>query len=567
MLIFGKDDNDDNLELDFDGIPKQTPPSPPMSSLPTRPATRSPFGSNSDQVDNLVPETTQGTPERPSSPFGQPAPASRLPQKPAPVLKKPERPALENKETPTRRPQPVAPPVVESNPVPSFPAPPVPDISTYLPPVSQQESGKSVAQADPEVLSESELFVRTMQEHAQKRAESAKAAEEKAKKAAEILAKDASSAPVEATIVPVAEPENSKKKKKQGFFSPPPKKDSKKPNAPREHKYDGDRKKILYIRLVAGTVAAVITVAGMNAIFNPSTGPSKEMVQSAAKEAVNYTGFPTTSGEQFALDFAKAYFNYDSTADYETRQTSLERFASPELIKQIDVQKLSSSDYEAIKKEGTSYSQYNVSQSISYGPYVVASKNVTDKYALFTVKVGLKAGTVLYYDIPVKYSPEKYALTLAGPPSFSKPIDNTDEADKDEWTTNFDGGGDSKLAAEQQKDIEEYFKAWSASNNTLIERYVLLPTDANKSEATDNAKRGLQGKVTFNKIIDLKIQAESEDDPSTVSQRRAEVNVLWEDPLTNLRYPQQYRMLIIKNSENKWVVYDIQNFVILNSPK
>lgn len=562
MLIFGKDDNDENLELDFDGKQKQTPPTPPISSLPTRPAPRSPFGSNSDQVENLVTENkTQGLPERPSSPFGQPAPtASRLPQKPVPAFKKPERPVVESREAPVR-PQPVVtPPVVES-------APTIPDISTYLPPVSQPERVEPVVQAEPEVLSESELFVRTMQEHAQQRAEAARV-EEVAKKAAEQLPNTVTpSVPVDSIAAPVTGPAietgTKESKKKQGFFSPPPKKEGKKSTvqkAPREHKYDGDRKKILYIRLVAGTVATIIAIAGMNAIFNPNTGPTKEMVQSAAQQALNYTGFPTASGEQFALDFTKAYFNYDSSENTDSRETSLERFASPDLIKQIDVQKLSPSEYESIKKSGISYNQYVVSQNISYGPYVVASKNVTAEYALFTVKVGLKTGTVLYYDVPVKYNPQKYSLTLAGPPSFSKPIDNTDAAAPDEWTVKFDGGSDSKLEESQLKDMEAYFKAWGESDDTILNLYVL-------PSATDNAKRGLQKSVQFSKVIDLKIEPESADVPTTATQRRVEVNVLWEDPKTNIRYPQQYRMLIALNKENKWAVYDIQNFVTLNGSK
>lgn len=560
MLIFGTDDNDDNLELDFDGKQKQTPPTPPVSSLPTRPASRNPFGSNSDQVENLVPEKkTQRLPERPSSPFGQPVPTSinsRLPQKPVPAFKKPERPVTENAEVP------VAPevkvPAVQSSPVPS-----VPDVSAYLPPVRQAEAVQPEVQSEPESLSESELFLRTMQEHAQQRAEAAKA--EEVKKDAEKLSNAVTpKVSADTSATPVVEMTKEKPaKKKQGFFSPPPKKEGKKSTSqknPREHKYDGDRKKILYIRLIAGTVAAIVGIAGLNAIFNPNTGPTKEMVQSAAKQAVNYTGFPTASGEQFALDFTKAYFNYDSSQSTDLRETSLERFASPDLIKQIDVQKLSPSEYESVKKSGISYNEYVVSQNISYGPYVVATNNVTAEYALFTVKVGLKSGTVLYYDVPVKYNPQKYSLTLAGPPSFSKPIDNTDSAAPDEWTVKFDGGSDSKLEESQLKDMEAYFKAWGESDDTILNLYV-LPT------ATDNAKRGLQKSVQFSKVIDLKIEPENADISTTATQRRVEVNVLWEDPKTNIRYPQQYRMLIALNKENKWAVYDIQNFVTLNGSK
>lgn len=558
MLIFGNDDNDD-LELDFDGKQKRTPPTPPVSSLPTRPATRNPFGSNSDQVDNLVPEQkSQGLPQRPTSPFGQPVSNPRLPPKPALESKRPTSPPLAAESVKPE--SPFSKSLQQTNESKESVSPnSLPSISSYIPPA--QKSEEVELQTTPEVLSESEMYLRAIQEKAEERAREAR--RETASKEPDPVPNTV--APTPATSIPVeipaekAEDSPKGKKKKQGFFTPPPKKDAGETaanKAPRENKYDGERKKILYIRLIAGGVAAVIAIAGLQAIFLPNSGPTKAQVQSAAKQAVNYTGFPTASGEQFSLDFAKAYFNYDSND--KARADSLARFASPDLVKQIDVAIMSSQEYAASKKvDQSSYSSYTVSQSISYGPYVVATNNLTDKNALFTVKVGLKTGAVVYLDVPVKYDPSNFSMTLAGPPSFSKPIQNQGTATKDEWTSTFDGGGDSAIQTSFQPDLAAYLSAWALSDSTIINRYIL-------DSATDNAKRGLQKAVKFDKIIDLKVEPLSKDKPSTETSRRVEFNVLWEDPVSGLRYPQQYRMLIGLNQDKKWAIYDIENFSVLN---
>ena len=567
MLIFGNDDNDDNLDLDFDGKQSKTPPIPPTSSLPTRPATRSPFGSNADQVENLVPEKKVGLPTRnPSSPFGQNNAGTkpRLPQNPLSDVK----PAhAANEDIPVKKPQ--APFSRVEEPVIS---PPAPSLSSYLPPSKISEPQVQPIpeiQAEPEVLSETEQYLRAMKEHAQEKAAEAKLAEA-AQKIAAAAATPANtvgpstiSAPVIAPVPAPVHPEQQGKKKKKGFFAPPPKKDTKnregKKSSPakqaRESQYAGERKKVLWIRLVAGSVAVIITVAGVQAIFAGDTGPSKSQVQAAAKEAVNYTGFPTTSGEQFSLDFAKAYFNYNSKDA--TRLETLGRFASKELVNQIDIQILSSAEYESVKKEGISYSNINITQTIAYGPYVVSSKNITAENAVFTVKVGLATDKVVYLDVPVKYDPKNYSMTLAGPPSFSKPIQNQGSVAKTDYTIDFEGSSDDALEKSLEGDLAAYLKAWAESDEVIVRSFT-LPT------ATDNATKGLQKTVVFNKILDLKIQPFDADSPNTERGRRAEINVLWEDPKTGLRYPQQYRMLIGKNPEDKWTVQDIENFAVLN---
>lgn len=322
-----------------------------------------------------------------------------------------------------------------------------------------------------------------------------------------------------------------------------------------EKSYDGERKKLLWIRIIAGAVAGIILIAGVKAIFLPSSGPSRAQVEAAAQESVNYTGFPTVSGEQFALDFSRIYFNY--TTNDQERQAALLNFASEQLLDKIDVEMVSAAEYDAEKAAGApEYRDYTVTQSIVYGPYIVATENIDENIAVFTVKVGLSSGSVMYYDVPVKYDPENYALTLAGPPSFVQPNQNKGESSPEEYTVDF-GSGDKEIQDDFRSDLEEYLSAWGQSNDTIVNRYLV-------EGATDNAKRGLQNAVTFKSLSSFLVEPYDEASARTETQRRVEITVIWEDPATGLQYPQQYRMLLALNQDNDWSVYDIQNFAILN---
>ena len=565
-MIFDSDDNDGVQDWNDESEEVTPSPSQPSTpSLPTRRAAKTPFGATNPEGDEnpAVPKTGAGSlPSRkPASPFGQNPSGNRAsrPQPPLSAVKRPISPAPEN-------PAPTPPPTPFSRPIPQRPV----EKAEPVEPVPSTPEPESAPQ--PERLSEAELLLRSIREDAELRSAKAREAEQAAKvtqpapnAVAPVL--QAATEPAVSSSDPEPAPGEDTQKTKKGFFSSKPKKDApaakkektpnKKGQEPKEDKYAGERRKVLYIRLVAGGVAAIIGIAGLQAIFMPNTGPSKAQVVAAAQEAVNYTGFPTVSGEQFSIDFARAYFNYNSQD--QNRLTNLSKFASPDLLKQIDVQPLSSQEYDAQKKVGSpDYSQAAFSQSVTYGPYVVATNNLTATSAVFTVKVGLNSGSVLYLDVPVKYDPQAYSLTLAGPPSFSKPIQNQGAgATKDQWTATFPSGTDDTIAASFQPDLQRYLTAWAASDSTTISRFVL-------DQASDNAKRGLQGAVQFDQIISLSVEAADPSNPSTATERRVEVNVMWLDPKTNTRYPQEYRMLIGLNSDKKWAVYDIENFYLLN---
>lgn len=556
MSIFTTDDDDDELVLDERTRPPAQNNSP---SLPSRPAPQraTPSAPSRPAPNFAVPSN------RPTSPFGgqpEPKPAAQQPPRSGNAI-------------PPRRPtNPVTPatPIQQAPALPSRVTPPPPATATFPPlsktppasrilppkqeetPVAPVQQTPEVAPTDDQVLSEAELYLRRVKEEAEDRRREAALKQADSQREPEPVPTRVAPAPVkqeEPEPLPVVEPQSKgikkgkKAKKEKKSLDPKP-----------VSKYAGERNKILYLRLGAAAVAAIIAVAGFQAIFLPDRGPTKEMVMDAAQESVNYTGFPAASGEQFAIDFAKAYFNFNSS-DTE-RKTSLERFASPDLIAEIDIKLMAQNEYELTANNGQPYSDYKVQQGITYGPYVVAINNISEEHSVFTVKVGL-GENVIYLDVPVKYDPENYALTLAGPPSFSKPIQNKGEASKTEWTSSFANGGDTDIQKSFANDLDAYLSAWALSDSTIINRYVL-------DNATDNAKRGLQNAVVFNSVASFAVEAADEERPQTATQRRVEIKVIWEDPNTNLRYPQQYRMLIGLNQEGKWAVYDIENFAVLN---
>jgi hypothetical protein len=352
---------------------------------------------------------------------------------------------------------------------------------------------------------------------------------------------------------PWAKKEKSPKTPKTGKAAKENAASKKKPE--REKPYDGDRKTILWIRVIAGTVAVVVGLAGLKALFLPDNGLSEAQVTKTAQTAVNYTGFPTVSGEQFSLDFAKVYFNY--TSNDPDRTANLEKFASEDLVTKIDLQILSADEYDKEKgNSSVSYNDYSVSQKVTYGPYVVATDNRTPDMAVFTVKVGIDSGAVIYLDVPVKYDPKNFSLTLAGPPSFVKPNQNKGKTTADDYTANF-GEDDQKIEQEFTPDLEAYLTAWGQSDSTIVDRYVL-------DSATPNAKNGLQNAVKFYSLDSFTVEKYDDARPETATQRRAEITVTWEDPKTGVRYPQQYRILLGMNNDKSWSVYDIENFAILN---
>jgi hypothetical protein len=543
MITFEDDDNDDSLSLDAN----KRPAFPPAQKK----ATPSPFN--------------RPTPAVPSE--GKKLPSA--PQRAATPFNAPKRPGAE--------PSNVAKPDTGSTQRPSFP--PRPPARAPFPPA--QEPYVPEAEPAPEVSNEADSYLLGLangsgqtnnqrsqpapqQDYQVPSQQTGPSKEQLYRLVPEGVAPTAPVTPTTYATTPAPAPEPIPKKR--SWKDKPEKKakparavkakpEKKKSKPARENTYAGDRKKLLLIRGVAVVLAGVFLIAGFKAMFIPDSGPTPAQVQAVAKKAVNFTDFPTQSGEQFAMDFARAYFTFSSNdAD---RRATLSNFVSPDLLQDIEIRTLSPAEYDAENgDDAPAYSQYVVSQSIVYGPYVVASKNITEKSAVFTVKLALESGSVIYMDVPVKYEPKNYSLTLAGPPSFVKPIQNVGKSKESEYMLDL-GSGDKEIQDDFRPDLETYLSAWASSDSTIINRYLL-------EGATDNAKNGLQGSVQLKSLDKFLVEPLDEARPQTANARKAEVTVTWEDPKTGLRYPQQYRILLGLNQEKDWSIYDIENFANLN---
>ncbi len=546
MLTFDKDDNDDDLNFE-DGSSNPSKPAspfnrPPLNSEANKPAPRTPSGT--------VPFSRPSLPSKVEAPSGFPSrPVSRPTEVKKPETRLPERPASRPAAQLYDDPQSVKQPEIEVDYVEDVsemyesPALEAPELDYVEPPQNQQVQLPPV---EP-IAQEPQRLTPTYepgyyQTHPYNQNPQHLPSPE--------MNFDPNYNPNALPPQPLTEEEPAKGKK--GKKAKPSKPD-KKQKATKENAYAGARKKFFWIRVIVFLFIAILMIAGLRAIFIPSSGPSRSQVEAAAQSAVNYTGFPTASGEQFAIDFTRAYLNFDNK-DAERKATLL-RFASEDLVNKIEIKTLSSEEYRT-QNPGASYTDYVVAQTISYGPYVVDIKNLDEQDSVFTVKVGLNSGSVYYIDVPVKYDPEQYSLTLAGPPSFVKPIQNSGKTATTDYTADF-GSGDQEIQKAFSSDLEAYLRAWASSDSTIINRYTL-------ENATDNAKRGLQSSVVFTSLDKFTVESQDDARPNTANARRAEITVTWTDPKTGLKYPQQYRMLLGLNPENNWSIYDIENFSVLN---
>jgi len=355
--------------------------------------------------------------------------------------------------------------------------------------------------------------------------------------------------------VPMAvEPANGRNKRAK---NQKPQKEGKK-----QSDYAGKRGNIFWLRMGVILVAVVLMGAGLKTLILPSGGPTPEQVAAKAQEATNYTGFPTESGAVFATEFTRLFMTYTSEESSAERAEKLKDYASETLITKFDITRPSREEYEAANAaqieagiEVPDYNEVIVDQIITEGPYVVVAENLTATQALYTLKFRVNDGKWTYLQVPVKYDEKTFAMTIAGPPSFTKPVQNVGTTKEGEYTVNFTA--DQELIKSFQPDLESYLTAWAQSDTTIISRYVV-------DDATQDAMLGLQGVYEFKEVNSLTIEAADEAVPKTATSRRAEFTVTWVDPETSLSYTQQYRMLLTLNEDNKWSVYDIQNFSILN---
>jgi Conjugative transposon protein TcpC len=313
--------------------------------------------------------------------------------------------------------------------------------------------------------------------------------------------------------------------------------------------FAGERRKILIIRIVVVVVLGVLVINGVKNIVAPATGPTRDQVIAAAQEAVGFTDFPVSEGQGLALGFTTAFLNYSPTPeDRESRAQRLLNYAPETVVNSIEPA------FGTKILEGSEGEEVQVSQTITDGPYLVGSRSIDDTNAVFTTVSEVNNTTWLYLDIPVRFDAELNALAVSASPSFvpATGVLKVTEADMSpQWVA------DTVAAGDFEADLTNYLTAWAASESDVIGRYIT-------PEPSLAAKTGLGGVVEFSRLNSLTIESLDDTDPN-VNTRRAEVSVTWKDAISNVSYPQSYRLVINYNeTESKWSVDEIQNSSLIS---
>lgn len=324
--------------------------------------------------------------------------------------------------------------------------------------------------------------------------------------------------------------------------------------------YSGGRNKVLFLRIGVFAALGVLVLLGAKSILLPGSGPTKDQVMSAAKEALGQTGFPQDAGVGFATAFTKTFLTMDP-AQVAQRDAQLKNYAPEDVIQTIDLRYRTDQDT-ITAADGTTSAPApaleaapganQASQSVTQGPYFVGAKNVDEKNSVITTLSQLNNNQWVYLQIPITYDPTTLGLAVSATPTFLSPTllakVNAD-AGEPSWQS------DTDVVQAFQSDLENYLLAWSASDSNLISRYIT-------TDATVATKTGLENTVKFSRLAELSVESVTEES-LTPNTRRAQADVIWIDPATNIVYTQSYRLVIEKQPDNRWYVKDITNLGLI----
>lgn len=324
--------------------------------------------------------------------------------------------------------------------------------------------------------------------------------------------------------------------------------------------YSGGRNKVLFLRIGVFAALGILVLLGAKSILLPAAGPSKDQVMSAAKEALGQTGFPEDAGVGFATAFTKTFLTMDPNQQVQ-RDAQLKNYAPDEVIQSINLRyrtgqdTITSSDgtkAPALEAAPGGDTTNQPSQTVTQGPYFVGAKNVDEKNSVITTLSQLNNSQWVYLQIPVTYDPTTLGLAISATPTFLSPTllaKVPGDSGKPSWQS------DTEVVQAFQSDLENYLLAWSASDSNLISRYIT-------TDATVATKTGLENTVKFSRLAELSVEGVT-DASLTPNTRRAQADVVWIDPATNIVYPQSYRLVIEKQPDNRWYVKDITNLGLI----
>ena len=357
--------------------------------------------------------------------------------------------------------------------------------------------------------------------------------------------------------------------------------------------FDGDRKRVMQIRVVATTVAALLMAAGIYS-FIPKPGFKDDIssINAAISYSNKYDSVRTTS-EAYALRF---------TTDFLNRTEVSENSRSLLMQNYMDIKALGAVDFPLTKITASGQNGgVNVYMRPIGGPYVYSVSNV-DAAKLQAQRVAEGNGFIysivtatyvqpyisssdtkyfvegmpslepkwVYLSIPVMHNYDTKQTTLYGFPSFYSP-EKTAGLDKlsapfteADWTTKDEVlSSDNVLKAQLETFLGEWAKQ---SPNDAVSSSL---TAVLSSDATARAKAGLGGAYTASKgdkiISEVNVKPLPQDEKANANMlREALVTVRWIDDglddspqYTPAVYTQQY-LIYFKGSADKWAVQDIK---------
>lgn len=350
-------------------------------------------------------------------------------------------------------------------------------------------------------------------------------------------------------------------------------KDSTKPKTP----YSGKRRNVIYARVAVFGLAGILMIAGVFSFLPKTSGltaSDKPLIISAVRENLNYTDFPRASGEGFAEAFTSVYLNYNPN-DTKTRTALLTNFVDPNVMKNIDSRPATAEEVTTAntntpsgatnsgQSTGVDIPAPSTTQTVTDGPYVVGSLMYKGgNAAMFTVMSEVNNSNWVFIQVPMYYNKDTGGLSVSGSITFAPPISSTSvpawEGSGSSWDES-----DQEVKKLVESDIAEYAKAWTASDDTNIQRF--LVKEDGKVTATRNATEGLESRVKFIGISNFEVQAKeplkedsTAEDKADFYTRQASLTISFLEPSSNLVYSQQYR-LVLEYVNQDWFVKDINN--------
>ena len=359
--------------------------------------------------------------------------------------------------------------------------------------------------------------------------------------------------------------------------------------------FDGDRKRVAQVRVIATIVAIFLMGAGIYS-FIPKPGFKDDLSQiNAAITFSNKYEAVKTASENYALRFTTDFLNRTEVTE-STRQTTMETYMNAKTISlvnfnlskipvannnnginvymrpiggpyvygvnnidasKIQAQRISEGDGFIYSIQTATYVQPYISSNDikSFGSGEVPTFEPKWVYLSIPVMHNYVTKQTTLYGFPSFFTPEK----TAGLESFLTPFDTAEWPQEDKELS-----GNTVLIAQLEAFLTEWAKQ-SPNDKTAPSLQSLLAQDA-----TERTKVGLAGaytSVTGQKIIaDVNVKPMDKDQKPTASTNRtALVTVKWTDAnelnaaskYVPAVYTQQY-MIEFRGAGDKWQIIDIK---------